>query len=57
MTTSHKNFAKGFWFATEVAGATIDDKDVETNKVVCIDCTKRGVLGYLKSLIEKINNG
>ena len=57
MTTSHQNFGEGFWFATTVAHPTINDKYLNTDKVVCIDFTKQGVESHLINLIDKINNG
>lgn len=52
MTTSHNNFSDGFWFATHVA----NDNYKDTNTVVCIDFTTKGVKSYLTELITKINN-
>ncbi len=57
MTTFHRKFGEGFWFATTLAYATINDEYLITDKVVCIDFTKQGVESQIKSLIEKINNG
>ena len=57
MTTSHKNFGEGFWFATTVAQATINDEYLNIDKVVCIDFTKQSVQTHLLNLIDKINNG
>ena len=53
ITTSHRNFKEGFWFAA----TTANDGDKTITKVVCIDMTKRKVLKYLNSFIEKINSG
>ena len=52
MTTFHKNFSEGFWFATTVAYDTYKD----TNTVVCIDFTTKGVKGHLTELLTKFNN-
>jgi len=52
MTTSHKNFNEGFWFATTVA----KKENYDLDKIVCLDFTKKKVKRYLKKLIEKINN-
>ena len=53
MTSAHKNFGVGFWFAAAVAS----DGDKVMDKVVCIDFTKRKVKKSLIELIDKINNG
>ncbi|MGO4911691.1 hypothetical protein [Leeuwenhoekiella sp. W20_SRS_FM14] len=53
VTTAHKNFGEGFWFASTLA----NDDNFDINKVVCIDFTKRKVKKHLTDLIEKINNG
>ena len=53
VTTAHQNFSEGFWFATTLAY----DAYKETDKVVCLDFTKRKVKKHLTDLIEKINNG
>ena len=53
MTTAHENFSEGFWFATTLA----HDPNVEIDKVVCLDFTKRKVKKHLTELIERINNG
>ena len=53
VTTSHKNFGEGFWFATTLAY----DDNFKFDKVVCIDFTSRKVKNHLIELIEKINNG
>ncbi len=53
MTTMHRNFGEGFWFASTLAY----DGEKEINKVVCIDFTTRKVKKHLTELIEKINNG
>ncbi|MBP6215282.1 MAG: hypothetical protein KA399_03695 [Chitinophagaceae bacterium] len=57
MTTSHRNFDEGFWFATTVANATAYDEYIPIDKVVCIDMTQQGVKKYLLELIDKIKNG
>ena len=53
MTTMHRNFGEGFWFASTLAY----DGEKEINKVVCIDFTTRKVKKHLTELVEKINNG
>jgi hypothetical protein len=53
VTTAHQNFSEGFWFATTLAY----DGFKETDKVVCLDFTKRKVKKHLTDLIEKINTG
>lgn len=53
VTTAHQNFSEGFWFATTLAFDAYKD----TDKVVCLDFTKRKVKKHLTDLIEKINNG
>lgn len=53
ITTMHRNFGEGFWFASTLAY----DRDKEINKVVCIDFTTRKVKKHLTELVEKINNG
>lgn len=53
VTTAHKNFGEGFWFATTIAN---DDK-LDIDKVVCLDFTIKKVKNHLINLIEKINNG
>lgn len=57
MTSYHKNFDEGFWFATTLARQSINDQYILSTDVVCIDCTKLGVSQYLKGLIKKINSG
>jgi hypothetical protein len=57
MTTFHRNFDEGFWFATTVANATAYDEYISIDKVVCIDMTQQGVKKYLLELIDKIKNG
>ena len=57
MTTFHKNFDEGFWFATTVANAVAYDKYIPINKVVCIAMTKKGVKKHLIVLLDKIKNG
>ncbi|OEK04359.1 hypothetical protein [Roseivirga misakiensis] len=53
MTTAHKNFGEGFWFASTLA----NDDNFEIDKVVCLDFTKSKVKKHLIDLVEKINNG
>ena len=53
MSSAHKNFGEGFWFATVVAS----DREKVMDKVVCIDFTKRKVKKNLVELIDKINKG
>ena len=53
MTTMHRNFGEGFWFASTLAY----DGEKEINNVVCIDFTTRKVKKHLTELVEKINNG
>ncbi|WP_010137168.1 hypothetical protein [Ochrovirga pacifica] len=53
MTTMHRNFSEGFWFASTLA----HNEEKEINKLVCIDFTTRKVKKYLNELVEKINNG
>ncbi|MEO1033265.1 MAG: hypothetical protein AAFX55_17810 [Bacteroidota bacterium] len=53
VTTAHKNFGEGFWFASTLA----NDDNFDIDKVVCIDFTKRKVKKHLTDLIKKINNG
>jgi len=57
MTTFHKNFDEGFWFATTLANQIVNDIYIPIDKVVCIDFTKRGFKEYLVQLIIKINSG
>ena len=52
VTTAHRNFSEGFWFAATLAN---DEHFIE--KVVCMDFTKRKVRKHLVSLIDRINNG
>jgi hypothetical protein len=52
MTTMHRNFGEGFWFASTLAY----DGEKEIDKVVCVDFTTRKVKQHLIELIEKINN-
>jgi hypothetical protein len=52
MTTYHKNFGEGFWFASTVA----NDDDKHIDSVVCIDFTAKGVKRHLAELITKINS-
>jgi hypothetical protein len=52
MTSTHRNFSEGFWFASTLAS----NGEIESDKVVCIDFTKRKVKKNLSNLIEKINN-
>ncbi len=53
VTTAHKNFSEGFWFAATLA----NDPYIEIDKVVCLDFTKRKVKQHLTKLVEKINSG
>ncbi|PWJ32495.1 hypothetical protein [Sediminitomix flava] len=53
VTTAHKNFGEGFWFASTLA----HDDNFDIDKIVCVDFTKRKVKKHLTDLIEKINNG
>ena len=53
VTTSHRNFWGGFWFATNIAYATLNDKYLNTDKVIYIDFTKQGVESHLINLIDK----
>ena len=53
MTTMHRNFGEGFWFASTLAY----DGEKEINKVVCIDFTTRKVKKHLTELVKKINKG
>ena len=57
MTTFHKNFDEGFWFAALVANATAYDKNIPIDSIVCVDMTQQGVIRYLILLIDKIKNG
>jgi hypothetical protein len=52
VTTAHKHFGEGFWFATRLAY----DDNFDIDKVVCLDFTKRKVKNHLIDLIKKINN-
>ena len=53
MTTMHRNFSEGFWYATTLALNGYK----ESNTVVCLDFTTKGVKQHLLELIEKINTG
>lgn len=53
ITTSHRNFGEGIWFAAK--SAIIEKSDID--KVVCIDFTKKKVKKHLVNLIQKVNNG
>jgi len=53
VTTAHKNFGEGFWFAATLANGD----HFASEKVVCIDFTKRKVRQHLMALIDKINGG
>ncbi len=53
VTTAHKNFGEGFWFASKLA----NDENFEIEKIVCLDMTKRKVKNHLLKLIDQINNG
>ena len=57
MTSFHKNFEEGFWFALTVAKQTINDVHITSHQVVCIDCTQQKVRKHLLKLLDKINNG
>ena len=57
MTTFHRNFDDGFWFASSEAKQIINDQYIESRQLVCIDCTRRKVRQYLINLIDKINDG
>ncbi len=57
MTTFHRNFDEGFWFAIQVACATSYDKDIPINIVVCIDLTGQGMENYITELLGKIKIG
>lgn len=57
MTTYHKNFSEGFWFAATNANQIINDAYVISNEIICIDCTNRKTRGFIINLINKINNG
>ena len=57
MTSFHRNFDEGFWFAATLARQIINDQYVESRQVICIDCTKRQVRQYLIDLVDKLNNG
>lgn len=52
ITTAHKNFSEGFWFAAIVA----QNEENWINALICIDFTKNGVKNNILSLIEKTNN-
>jgi hypothetical protein len=51
ITTWHKNFDEGFWFALNAAF----DGDKLIDKVVCIDYTTSGVKNYLVELLDKFH--
>lgn len=53
ISTAHKNFSEGFWFAATLA----HNDSYEIEHVVCVDFTKRKVKQHLTNLIEKINDG
>ena len=57
LTSSHHNFSEGFWFSVIVANQIINDVYIQSNEVVCIDCTKNKVQKHLSNLIDKINIG
>ena len=57
MTSFHKNFDEGFWFAAAVAQQIINDVYVTSHQIVCIDCTQEKVRNHLINLIAKINDG
>ena len=52
MTTSHRNFSEGFWFASTLA----NDEEYGIKKVVCIDFTTKKVKNYLTELVSKIKD-
>lgn len=52
MTTAHKNFSDGFWFASIAAV----DGHKHIDMVICIDFTIKGVKGHLIDLVAKIKN-
>ena len=52
MTSWHYNFSQGFWFSMYCAF----DEDKNLDKIVCIDCTERGINKFLSELLKKINN-
>lgn len=52
VTTAHKNFSEGFWFASFV----VQNEENWINRLICLDFTKKGVKNNIISLIEKINN-
>ncbi len=52
ITTAHKNFSEGFWFASFV----VQNEENWINTLICLDFTKKGVKNNIISLIEKINN-
>jgi hypothetical protein len=56
MTSFHKNFDEGFWFAATVANAIAHDMYIQIDIVVCVDMTQRGVKKYLIELIDKIKS-
>jgi len=53
MTTWHKDFDEGFWFA--VSAAYRDDQEI--TKVVCLDLTKDNMKIKFVELIKKIKAG
>jgi hypothetical protein len=57
MTSFHRNFNEGFWFSAVVAKQIINEIYVESNQLVCIDCTSQKVRGHLIRLIGMINDG
>jgi hypothetical protein len=57
LTAFHKNFDEGFWFSVVVAKQIINDVYVESNQVVCVDCTSKKVRKRLIRLIARINDG
>jgi hypothetical protein len=52
ITTAHKNFSEGFWFAAIAA----QNEENWINALICLDFTKKGVKKIILSLMEKINN-
>ena len=54
MTSFHRNFDEGFWFATTVAKATTHEDHIPIETVICVDMTQQGVRKYLLELVDKI---
>jgi hypothetical protein len=57
MTCFHKNFDDGFWFSAVVAKQIINEIYVESNQLICVDCTSKKVRGHLVRLVGMINEG